>query len=405
MSRKEKRKLVLVLCLCVLLAMLLFIWESVGGDSHTLVTRNSYGQGSRMEEYQLTIPGEVEDEALQIEIQERQYTPEETKEVFELAMKELDRVVLGENENFNRVEKNLRFPTQLQDYPIQIQWELDSYEIMNIQGEIQEKNIREEGNLLGIRGILTYGEEQAVYVRSAMIYPLTRTGADKLLYEVKQAVIKAEESSREAATFSLPEELNGMRLEWSQKKAGRWCYVLLIAVVYGFYQVYRSREKRKQEEKIRREELLREYPHMISKFAMLLGTGTTVKQVWDKIVQDYEKQKTGEGGQLVYEEMGVALREMNSGISEVEAYERFGKRCGVLEYIKFGALLTQNLRKGSRGMSDVLRMEVVRSFEERKRTAKRLGEEAGTKLLLPMLGMLGVVMIMVMVPAFLSMGF
>ena len=57
-----------------------------------------------------------------------------------------------------------------------------------------------------------------------------------------------------------------------------------------------------------------------------------------------------QGGQLVYEEMGVALREMNSGISEVEAYERFGKRCGVLEYIKFGALLTQNLRKGSRSL-------------------------------------------------------
>lgn len=405
MSRKEKRKVVLVLSLCVVLAIIVFAWEFVEDDARGLVTRNTYGQGSRTEEYQLTIPGEVEDETLQIEIQERQYTTEETKEMFEQAMKELDRVVLGENESFNRVEKNLSLPTQLPDYPIQIQWELDSYEIMNIQGEIQEKNISKEGRILGIRGILSYGEEQAVYIRSAMVYPLTRTGVDKLLYEVQQAVIKAEENSREKASFPLPEELNGMSLQWSQKKAGRWRYILLIGVVYGVYEVYRSREKRKQAEKLRRQELLREYPHMISKFAMLLGTGTTVKQVWDKIVQDYEKQKAEEGEQLVYEEMGVVLREMNSGVSEVEAYERFGKRCGVIEYIKFGALLTQNLRKGSRGMSDILRMEVVRSFEERKRTAKRLGEEAGTKLLLPMLGMLGVVMIMVMVPAFLSMGF
>ena len=143
---------------------------------------------------------------------------------------------------------------------------------------------------------------------------------------------------------------------------------------------------------------------MISKFAMLLGTGTTVKQVWEKIVQDYEKQRENGREQLAYEEMGVALREMNSGVSETEAYERFGRRCEVVEYIKFGALLSQNLRKGSKGLSDVLRMEVVRSFEECKATAKRMGEEAGTKLLLPMLGMLGVVMIMVMVPAFLTMG-
>ena len=405
MSRKEKRKLVLILGLCVVLAIALFVWEVAGDSSSPIVSRNTYGQGRKTEEYQLTIPGELKEESLQIEVQERQYTEEETKEMFERAMKELDSVVLGENESFDRVEKNLSLPTQLAEYPVQIQWELDSYEIMNIQGEIQEKHVTEEGCLLGIRGTLTYGEQQAVYIRTAMVYPLTRTGADKLLHEVKQAVIQAEESSREEASFSLPQELNGLSLKWSQKKAGRWRYVLLIGVIYGIYQVYRSREKRKQAEKLCRQKLLREYPNMISKFAMLLGTGTTVKQVWEKIVQDYEKQKSSDGEQLVYEEMGIALREMNSGISELEAYERFGKRCGVLEYIKFSALLTQNLRKGSKGMSDILRMEVVRSFEERKRTAKRMGEEAGTKLLLPMLGMLGVVMIMVMVPAFLSMGF
>ena len=48
-------------------------------------------------------------------------------------------------------------------------------------------------------------------------------------------------------------------------------------------------------------------------------------------------------------------------------------------------------------------MEAIQSFENRKSTAKRLGEEAGTKLLMPMLGMLAVVFIIVMIPAFLSM--
>ena len=48
-------------------------------------------------------------------------------------------------------------------------------------------------------------------------------------------------------------------------------------------------------------------------------------------------------------------------------------------------------------------MEAIQSFENRKSTAKRLGEEAGTKLLMPMMGMLLVVLVMVMVPAFLTM--
>ena len=50
----------------------------------------------------------------------------------------------------------------------------------------------------------------------------------------------------------------------------------------------------------------------------------------------------------------------------------------------------------------ILEEEAAEAFEERKADARKLGEEAGTKLLLPMGIMLIVVMIIVIVPAFLS---
>ena len=65
-------------------------------------------------------------------------------------------------------------------------------------------------------------------------------------------------------------------------------------------------------------------------------------------------------------------------------------------------MLTQNLRKGSKGLSELLRAEADQAFEERKATAKKRGEEAGTKLLLPMFMMLSMVLLIVIVPAFLS---
>ena len=64
--------------------------------------------------------------------------------------------------------------------------------------------------------------------------------------------------------------------------------------------------------------------------------------------------------------------------------------------------MSQNLRKGTRGMTQVLKAESIQAFEERKARAKRLGEEAGTKLLLPMFLMLAIVLVIVIVPAFLS---
>ena len=93
---------------------------------------------------------------------------------------------------------------------------------------------------------------------------------------------------------------------------------------------------------------------------------------------------------------------MESGITEAESYERFGRRCGMQIYVKLGALLSQNLRKGAKGMNQILKTEASQAFEERKARARRLGEEAGTKLLAPMFLMLAVVLVIVIVPAFMS---
>lgn len=403
MNFSQKRKITIIMLLSCVLAIGVFFLENVTDDSLSLVTRNAYGEGKKTEEYEVTIENELEKESFQIVVEEQEYTRDETKKLFQEVIEKLDTVILGENESFDRVEKDLNLVTELDDYPVQIQWQLDSYSVMNIDGEIREENLTEEGTLLELQGTISYGEEKAIYVKNAMIYPLTREGTDKLLYEIQQELMKLEEETREDASFTLPEEVAGKELQWSQKKESRWYYVLLVGIIICVFLVYREREKVKQKEKQRKEELLREYPGMISKFTMLLSTGTTVKNAWEKIVQNYEQQKEQLGTHVAYEEMLTTSREMQGGVPEAESYERFGKRCGITVYIKFGAMLSQNLRKGSKGISEILRMEAIQSFENRKSTARRQGEEAGTKLLMPMLGMLAVVLIMVMVPAFMTM--
>ena len=93
---------------------------------------------------------------------------------------------------------------------------------------------------------------------------------------------------------------------------------------------------------------------------------------------------------------------MDSKATEAVSYENFGRRCDVQVYVRFGALLSQNLRKGTKGLTQLLKLEAIQAFEERKALAKRLGEEAGTKLWLPMFLMLAIVLIIVIIPAFLS---
>ena len=91
-------------------------------------------------------------------------------------------------------------------------------------------------------------------------------------------------------------------------------------------------------------------------------------------------------------------------MTQTEALERFGKRTRLPQYKKCAALLTQNIRRGTGELITALGQEAGNAFEEQKAAARRKAEEAQTKLLFPMLLMLGVVMILILVPAWLSFG-
>ena len=93
---------------------------------------------------------------------------------------------------------------------------------------------------------------------------------------------------------------------------------------------------------------------------------------------------------------------MSNGMTNMMALEHFGQRAKLIPYLKFSTLLSQNLRKGTKGLLDILEHEALDAFESRKQATKQLAEEAGTKLLAPMMIMLVLVMVIIMAPAMMS---
>ena len=61
-----------------------------------------------------------------------------------------------------------------------------------------------------------------------------------------------------------------------------------------------------------------------------------------------------------------------------------------------------NIRKGNSELLSLLSEESKKAFEERMEKVRKTGEEAGTKLLMPMIIMLVIVMIMIMIPAYMA---
>ena len=220
--------------------------------------------------------------------------------------------------------------------------------------------------------------------------------------ELREIIEEYNQQKQDPDYYYLPDSWDGQTLKW--QKPGESTGTLLAALALFAAVVLMLKKAREQQEEMakRAEQLLMDYPSLIMKFTLLIQAGMTVRRAFQKISSDYLRNCPKEG-RYAYEDVTTTCHEMDSGVTEAEGYENFGRRCDLQIYIRLGALLSQNLRKGTKGLSELLKLESIQAFEERKARAKRLGEEAGTKLLLPMFLMLAVVLIIVIVPAFLTM--
>lgn len=373
----------------------------------TEIERNGYGDGSSTHVLQATIDGKEQEAPFEIDVGEKQYTGEEINKVFESAVKRLESLILGKNESLDEVREDLELITEIPGEPIEVSWEIDRYDLMNIYGELNAKGLAEEteGLLVNLKACLTYTKDESMQVieeMSARVYPPKLSGEQRKAAQVKQAIEKEEERSREEDVLKLPSEVGGKQVELRNPDNPRGWYVLALGPVICLLLVSLQRQNEQKEREDKERQMMLDYPEIMNKLTLLLGAGMTVKKAWEKIVQDYERQKESIGVRYAYEEMAVAYREMHSGITETESYERFGRRCGLKAYRRLASLLEQNLRKGTKGLTALLGTEARQAFEERKSAAKRRGEEAGTKLLAPMFLMLATVLVIVIIPAFLS---
>ncbi len=132
---------------------------------------------------------------------------------------------------------------------------------------------------------------------------------------------------------------------WEQKGDGSGTLMASLFLIAGAaLMVLKSREEFALIQK-KREQMLLDYPGLIMKFTLLVQAGMTARKAFQKIAGDYRKRKNKKE-RYAYEEILVVCYEMDSGVSEAEAYRRFGERCGQVKYKTFATLLIQNLQKG-----------------------------------------------------------
>lgn len=399
------KKIGTVLCVLtvgILFAVLAFVNSCM---EHTIIdekyiARNGYGEGTLQAELTAGF-ADGSREQLTVEIGERRFSEEELEELYEQAVMQLPDVVCTDGNSMEEVRGNLSFPSVLEGLPFEIQWESGNYELVDYDGTVYNEKLPEEGETVNLTAILKYYDFSREYVFTVHILPPSLSGEERRRKVLAESIEQSEKGSVCEKQYVLPDSIEGESVKWEEKRDSSSVMILFLTCLTAavIYQM-KDYELHKQV-LLKQEEMLACYPEIVNRLVLYIGAGMTVRNAWRKIALEQKKEKKqGKRKGYVYQEMKFACYEMDSGTSEGEAYEHFARRCGLQQYVKLATLLVQNMQKGNSTMLVQLKEEAETAFTERMNQARKKGEEAGTKLLMPMMLLLGMVMLFIMIPAF-----
>jgi hypothetical protein len=365
------------------------------------------GQGDSI--YEVLVKGldeEREDRKLLLEIpvRERRYTDKEADDLFDQLETELPTRMLSENDSLYAIRQNLSLKTRLDTFGLTVRWETSDPELIDSFGTVYNENIPEAGKEILIMAIVSDGIHERSYRYKGKVYPPVLTLEEKKKAAFQKWADDLDTKQQTDTSLILPDVFEGQKLKYFKPKEGSYGILPVLGLALAVLLQVRTQVEKQKKSRLREQQLLMDYSEVVSKLVVYIGAGYTVRGAWERIAAGYrESVKNGRRVMRpVYEEMVHTASQLKSGLSESRAYNEFGRRCGLQPYIKLAALLEQNQKNGGRQLRNALDIEMASAFEQRKNAARKLGEEAGTKLLLPLLLMLFVVMTMIVVPAFLA---
>lgn len=405
--RRNRRRLPLCCALGSILLYVLLTNPYLSKESRPVLKtldRESYGG---MERQVPVIISGAGDEPMRytVDLQPQEYTAKEAQAVFDSVMEQIGDIILQDNTSLAEIRSDLNLISGLEAEGIRLRWQTDLPEYLNYQGVLMNEEIPDSGAAGQLELQLSAGIHKADYHIPIRILPPAYDTRQHLLRGLEKELKRLDENQAEQRQLVLPDEYEGQKLRFYADEQTDYRAIPVIGVVAAVLLLFRTREQEQNRQKEREQQLLLDYSELLTKLMVFIGAGMTVRLAWERIVNDYQSGLTS-GSQKprhVYEEMRHTGHQMQSGVPEGKAYQEFGERCRLQPYLKLSSLLEQNRKTGTKNMRQLMRKEVDDAFEQRKHLVKRLGEEAGTKLTVPLFLMLGVVMVIVLFPAMMNM--
>ena len=346
--------------------------------------------------------GKQEDVFL-LEIEPVQFTKEEADRQIELLSEELLTSILGANESLEQIEKDLLLPDYVEGYPFELSWTSEDEGIIDNMGTVNRKGLQED-RLVELCVTFYYKEWMWEERFAVVVLKEILSQEEQYTRELEQLLKEAEQLTRESKVWELPESFGEEKLYYQKEHENNtllWLFVLIIgaavAVWIGKDQDIRNRRSG------RRELFQKEYVAFVESLSLYISAGINLQMALQFCARDYVKRK--EEDNVLRIALVQYQKDIKNGVGFWEAIQRLVITADDVEYRKLAGLLNQGMLNGSQGLAILLEKEVIKVREEKRRQSKVTGERISTALLAPMMLQLGVVIALIMIPAFSGMQF
>lgn len=392
MESKDKKKIGIIFFIILVIAIVLDLTqENIGEDG--VILRNPIGEADEEIALMLELEGYEEVYEYLLEVKAMRVTEEQAEGYFTRAISEID-------EEFQEMGSVIPLKEAYQAGLVAAEWSFEPWNVINADGSVVQEKIPEEGLVVSAGVTLSCGEYQKMYQFSFELEP-RELSVEERVFNALEAWIASELQKEGEQELRLPEELEGVALSWTKKQDSLFVKILFLEAIALFVLWYLQKKKQEEEKKKLDESIEMDYPDVVEQLALLLGAGMTIRQAWNRIATRYsdKRQKNQVSEKPVFEKIVQMNRRLVEGESESSAYQMFADEIGLMSYQRLIRSLLRNMEKGSTEMYVFLDQESHRAYEQRIHYAKKLGEEASTRMLLPLMLMMFVVMAIAMLPA------
>lgn len=406
------------------------------------IERSSYG--TQKTPYTLKVDAEnlAKNMEFSVSVSSKKYTKEEAIEKFEEKFDELLVEMLNENKDYEHINSKLNFRSDLGDgikavyafepksdevkissvSEISTSSEADNEfayyvkykSIIDGSGNVNNEDFKLKEYCTGyilIQLLTEIKDKEGSFRSEKYMVPIKVVSKELSPIEsfkiaFKKEVEDSDKKTIDKDTIILPKIVQDFKVIYKERKDFTFLLLPVIGVLTAILLEAKDKEKERESIKKRIRLLELDFAQIISKILLYVSSGMTIRNSMIRLAENYQKSFKNDANKekrVAYEELVVVKNKLASGYSEIAAYEEMAKNINMRSYTRFLNIIIQSIKNGNKDLKNILNMEVQDALYERKQNAKKLGEEAATKLVLPLMLMLSVIMVVIMVPAFMGM--